>query len=158
MPHKNLNDINRLDEPLRQVTQCKTGNYIIFNCPDIDWEKMTVNKGAADTEVQQAILDLSIEHGLTQVNNQPTRDHSMLDLVFPNNPTTVMTSTSVPAISDHAMVVTDIDIIPQYIKQKPRWFYIFSKTNWENIHTEMNQLSLWETGWDVELTSPSARL
>ena len=71
-----------------------------------------MKKGAADREVQQALLDLSIEHGLTQVHDQPTRDLNMLDLVFTNNPSTVKTSTSIPGISDHAMIVTDIDIIP----------------------------------------------
>ena len=90
MPHRNLNDINRLGDSLRQITQCKSGKHIIlagdFNFIDIDWEKMTNKNGAADREVQQALLDLSIEHGLTQVHSQPTRDMIMLDLVFTNNP------------------------------------------------------------------------
>ena len=51
------------------------------------------------------------------------------------------TSTSIPGISDHAMVVTDIDIIPQHIKQKPRKIYIFSKGNWDKIFDDMGQLS-----------------
>ena len=84
-----------------------------FNCPDIDWENSTLKKSAAEREVQQALLDLSIEHGLTQVHDQPTRDSNLLDLVFTNNPSLVKTSTSVPGISDHAMIVTDIDILPQ---------------------------------------------
>ena len=145
MPHRNLNDINRLDDSLRQITQCKTGKHIIlagdFNCPDFDWENMSVKKGAADREVQQALLDLSIEHGLTQVHDQPTRDLNMLDLVFTKNPSTVKTSTSIPGISDHAMIVTDIDIIPQYVKQTQRKFYIFSKANWDNIQEDMCKLS-----------------
>ncbi|WAR25054.1 hypothetical protein MAR_010758 [Mya arenaria] len=37
-----------------------------FNCPDIDWSNMVANKSAADREVQQALIDLSIEHRLTQ--------------------------------------------------------------------------------------------
>ena len=87
MPHRNLNEINRLDDSLRQITQCKSGKHIIlagdFNCPDMDWEKMTTKKGAAGREVQQALLDLSIEHGLTQVHSQPTRDMNMLDYSSP---------------------------------------------------------------------------
>ena len=145
MPHRNLNDIARLDESLKQVTDHKKGKLIIlagdFNCPDINWEKMSVNKGAADREVQQAFLDLTIEHGLSQVHDQPTRDNNLLDLVFTNNPSIVKTSSSVPGISDHAMVVTDIDIIPQNIKQKPRKIYIFSKANLDNIFDDMDQLS-----------------
>ena len=145
MPHRNLNDIARLDESLKEVTNHKKGKHIIlagdFNCPDINWEEMTVNKGAADREVQQALLDLTTEHGLSQIHDQPTRDNNLLDLVFTNNPSIVKSSTSVPGISDHAMVVTDIDIIPQYIKQKPRKLYIFSKANWDNIYDDMDTLS-----------------
>ena len=102
---------------------------------------MPVNKCDTDREVQQALLDLTIEHGLSQVHVQPTRGNNLLDLVFTNNPSIVKTSLSVPGISDHAMVVTDIDIIPKHIKQNPRKIYIFSKANWENIFDDMDQLS-----------------
>ena len=134
MPHRNLNDIARLDESLKQATNHKKWKHIIlagdFNCPDINWERMSVNKDAADREVQQALLDLTIEHGLSQVHDQQTRDNNLLELVFTNNPSIVKTSSSVPGISDHAMVVTDIDIIPQHVKQKLRKLFIFSKANW----------------------------
>ena len=134
-----------LDESIQRVQQSNNGKHIIlagdFNCPDIDWENSTVKKGAADREVQQALLDLSIEHGLTQVHDQPTRDSNLLDLVFTNNPSLVKTSTSVPGISDHAMIVTDIDILPQFIRQKPRKFFLFSKANWDGITSDMNDLS-----------------
>ena len=116
MPHQNLTYIHMLDESIQRVQQSRNGKHIIlagdFNCPDIDWENSTVKKCAADREAQQALLDLSIEHGLTQVHDQPTRDSNLLDLVFTNNPSLVKTSTSVPGISDHAMIVTDIDILP----------------------------------------------
>ena len=145
MPHRNLKDIARLDESLKQATNQKKGKHIIlagdFNCPDINWEKMSVNKGAADREVQQALLYVTIEHGLSQVHDQPTRDNNLLDLVFTNNPSIVNTSKLILGISDHAMVVTDIDIIPQHIKQKPRKIYIFSKANWDKIFDDMDQLS-----------------
>ena len=89
---------------------------------------MLVNEGAADRE--QVHLDLTIEHGLSQVHDQPTRDNNLLDLVFTNNSSIVKTFTSIPGIREHNMVVTDIDIIPQHINQKPRKLYIFSNANW----------------------------
>ena len=52
--------------------------------PDIDWESLSVRPGASDTEVQQALLDLSIEHGLSQIHEQSTRQESILDLAFTN--------------------------------------------------------------------------
>ncbi len=92
--------------------------------------------------MQQALIDLSIEHGLSQVHNQPTRLDNILDLVFTNNESLVKTSNSIPGISDHAMIVTDTDLLPHIIKQKPRKYYIFSRANWEAIIDEANKLSL----------------
>ena len=65
----------------------------------------------------------------------------MLDLVFTNNQPTVKTSISIPGISDHSMTVTGIDIIPQYVKQRQRKAYIFSKTNWDTVQEDMRKLS-----------------
>jgi hypothetical protein len=145
MPHRNINIIHKLDESIRHLTSTAKEKYIIlagdFNCPDIDWPNLIVKKGATDRDVQQALVDLSIEHRLTQVHDQPTRNNNILDLVFTNNPSLVKTSSSVPGISDHAMVVTDIDIIPQKIKQKPRKIFIFSKANWDSINEDMQHLS-----------------
>ena len=112
IPNWNLNDIARLDESLKQATNRKKEKRIIL-AGDFNREKVSVSKAAADREVQEALLDVTIEHGLSQVNDQPTRDNNLLDLVFTNNPSIMKTSTSLPGISDHAMVVTDIDIIPQ---------------------------------------------
>ena len=81
---------------------------------------MSVNKGAADQEVHKDLLDFAVEHGLTQVHHQPTRYNNILHLVFTTNPSLVKTSSSIPSISDHVMIVTDIDIIPHYIRKKPR--------------------------------------
>ena len=84
MPHRNLTDIHMLDEPIQRVQQSINGKHIILagdvNCPNIEWENSTVKKGAADRDVQKAQLDLSIEHGLTLVHDQPTRDSNLLGL------------------------------------------------------------------------------
>ena len=44
----------------------------------------------------------------------------MMDLVFTNNPSVVKSSYSVLGISDHAMVVTDLDMHPKCVTQKPQ--------------------------------------
>ena len=61
--------------------------------------------------------------------------------VYINNISTVKTSSTVQEISNHAMAVTDIDITPQHIKQKPRKLYIFSKANRDKIFDDIDQLS-----------------
>jgi len=55
MPHRNLNDINTLHDSVKQLPQAPKDEHIIiaggFNCPNINWDTMSVNKGAADHEV-----------------------------------------------------------------------------------------------------------
>ena len=146
MPHRNKEDLINLDCSLKKLSNSNKSKHILlagdFNCPDINWENLTVRSNAPDREIQQALIDITTEHGLTQVHNQPTRQDNILDLVFTNNPSLVKSSTSVPGISDHAMVVTDCDIKPVYNKQNPRKVYLFSKANWEEIYSACENLSV----------------
>ena len=112
-----------------------------FNCPDIDWNTLTVTPNALDGAIQQSLIDLFIEHGLTQVHNQLTHQENVLHLVFTNNPSLIKNSQSIPGISDHAMVVTDSNVKPIYNKQEPRKVYLFSKANWEEIKKACVNLS-----------------
>ena len=161
MPHRNMTSVKNLNESVKKITETTSNKHIIvagdFNCPNINWDTLSVERGAPDREVQQALIDFSIEHGLQQMQRQPTRDNNLLDLIFTTNPSLVKASSSVPGISDHAMVVTDIDIIPNYVKQKPHKVYQYSKASWDvintdlgNLHTELINLekqdidSLWE--------------
>ena len=145
MPHRNMNDIKNLDSSLKKLSESNKSKHILlagdFNCPDIDWNTLTVRPNAPDREIQKSLIELSIEHGLTQVHSQPTRQENVLDLVFADNPSLIKNSQSIPGISDHAMVVTDSDVKPIYNKQKPRKVYLFSKANWEEIKKACVQLS-----------------
>ena len=145
MPHRNMNDLRNLDSSLEKLSEHSKSKHIFlagdFNCPDIDWETLTVRQNAQDREIQQYLIDISVEHGLTQVHDQPTRQENILDLVFTDNPSLVKHSQSIPGISDHAMVVTDSDVKPVYNKQKPRKVYLFSKANWNKIYEACENLS-----------------
>ncbi|XP_071506791.1 uncharacterized protein [Diadema antillarum] len=145
MPHRHLDSIRKLGDSLQKLLSQPKEKHIVlagdFNCPDIDWEHLTVRKGAPDREVQQALIDIATDYGLTQIHDQPTRLENILDLVLTNNPSLVKTSTSIPGISDHAMVVTDFCILPQLTTQNARRLYVFSKADWKKIHSEASHLS-----------------
>ena len=56
MPHRNINDLNKLSESITMVNNGKPKHIILagdFNCPDIDWSNMTINPKAPEKEVQQ---------------------------------------------------------------------------------------------------------
>ena len=110
-----------------------------FNCPDVNWENATTASGAADRPIQQALVDVTTAASLTQVHAESTRQDAMLDLVFMSNPTLLKSSVTVPGISDHNCIVTDIDAHPQRVKEKPRRSYKFTKAKWEDVNADLHQ-------------------
>ena len=143
MPHREHRHLDNLDESLKKLMS-KPRDVILsgdFNCPDIDWETHSVPPGAPQRAVQQQLVDIMAKHGLSQVHNQPTRENNILDLVFTTNVSLLKNSTSVPGISDHSIVVTDMDLIPQYIKRKPRPVFCFGKADWDELRKESISIS-----------------
>jgi hypothetical protein len=82
---------------------------------------------------------------LTQVHNQPTREGNLLDLVFVSNPTLVKSSTNVPGISDHDIIISDMETRVYHQKSKPRKCFIYTKANWTAIHKDLSYLNNIET-------------
>ena len=101
----------------------------IFNCPDINWDNNTVSPTANGREVQQSVVDITASNLLTQVHDQPTRGSNILDVIFTSLASVLKSSSSIPGISDHDMVVADFDIKPHTSKQKPRKYNKFQTTN-----------------------------
>ena len=157
MPHRNMKDIQELRHSLELVTAGKDSQILLagdFNCPDINWQTLTVKSNAQDREIQQALIDVSIDFNLTQVHEKPTREDNLLDLVFTTNPTLVKSSSNAPGISDHDIVVVDSDTKPFYSKQKPRKCFLFSKTNWNELKAKISSISnniieMYETGKSI---------
>ncbi len=76
MSHRKINDIQKLNDSLSLLSVHSKDTTIVigedFNCPDIYWSTNTVKKAAAEREVPQALRHLAIDHGLTQIHDQPT--------------------------------------------------------------------------------------
>jgi hypothetical protein len=49
------------------------------------------------------------------------------------NPSLIKSSTNIPGISDHAIIITDMETQPHYQKTTPRKRYIYSKANWNKV-------------------------
>ena len=56
-------------------------------------------------------------------------------------PLLLRNSTSVPGISDHNIIVTDIDTKPMTINQPKRKCYLFSRANWQGLNDSFKDLS-----------------
>jgi hypothetical protein len=101
---------------------------------------MTINPKAPEKEVQQKLIDISTEFNLTQVHDTPTRENNLLDIVLTTNATLVKSSTNIPGLSDHDIIITDAIIKPTYNKIKPQKCYLYSKANWDKIDNEITKI------------------
>jgi endonuclease/exonuclease/phosphatase family metal-dependent hydrolase len=125
MLHRNNKDMEELKKSLKIITE--ENNVIIvgdFNCPDIQWETLSLKHEASDKEVQRTLIEITSQSGFTHLHDEPKRENNLLDLIFTTNPILAKTSTNIPGISDHAIVVTDIDTKPYYQKANLRKSYI----------------------------------
>ena len=108
-----------------------------FNLPGIDWDNGVVNPKAANKSQCELLLSSLETHALAQIHKEPTREVNILDLLITNKPGLIKSSHSVPGISDHCAVVTELDIDPPYRRTKPRPVRQFKKANWEAIRQQI---------------------
>ena len=91
--------------------------------------------------MQQELVDLMSFHNLTQVHNQSTREGNLLDLVFVSNLTLVKSSTNLPGLSDHDIIITDMEARVYHQNSKPRKCFIYKKADWTAIHKDLSNLN-----------------
>ena len=101
---------------------------------------MTINPKAPEKEAQHKLIEISTEFNLTQVHDTPTREDSLLDIVLTTNATLVKSSTNIPGLADHDIIITDAIIKPTYNKNKPQKRYLYSKANWDKIDNEIAKI------------------
>ena len=86
----------------------------------------------------QELLELSEEFGMEQMQTNTTRENNNLDLFFTNHPSLVKSCDTIPGISDHDMVVVDIELKPHYNRPKRREIFTYKKANWEEIRNSIS--------------------
>ena len=76
-------------------------------------------------------------HALAQIHKEPTREENILDLLITKKTGLIKSSHSVPGISDHCAVVTELDIDPPYRRTKLAQCVSSKKANWEAIRQQI---------------------
>ena len=67
------------------------------------------------------------------MQREPTRGQNLLDLFCCNKPSLVKSITSIPAISDHNIVLADCKLKPSIITKPQRKIYQWSKADWHSL-------------------------
>ena len=67
----------------------------------------------------------------------PTRGQNILDLFFTTNPTLVHKVSVLPGLSDHDIVIAEVNSRPELIKQVPRDNPLYKKADWGQLKQSM---------------------
>lgn len=100
--------MTELESSVKKLPQGDQAKYVIlggdFNVGGVDWENERVKPGASYGQCCEELLRVATENSLTQMNDKPTRNNSVLDLCFTSHPTLVKNTHVTPGLSDHDIV------------------------------------------------------
>jgi hypothetical protein len=142
---RNINNVHELNTSLDKLPKQGQSlpNILLtgdFNVPDINWEKMTIKPDPQyGTELNTTMIDTFAEHNLTQVNPHPTRMGNRLDLVGTTNPDLIKKVSVHPGMSDHQVVITEIDVKAKQAKKVPRKVLLYIKGNMDGVRSDMKE-------------------
>ena len=94
-----------------------------FNCPNIDWESNAITSNSYEPEAHEELLNIMQNHPLVQMQRQPTRNENNLDLFLTNNESLVKSTSIIPGICGHEIVIIDSIIRPKIAKAAKRKIY-----------------------------------
>ena len=77
---------------------------------------------------------------MVQVNHSPTRLENILDLVCTTNPDLVTKTEVLPGMSDHKIILTNVNIKATIPKRKKREVYQYKKGDIEMIREDLVKL------------------
>ena len=103
-----------------------------FNCRDIDWKCDPPSVTRHDSApLMYKLLDLINCHALTQYVTVPTRPGSLktLDLVLSSVPSLVSIVQVKPGMSDHDIVLFNINVKPKRFSCPPHKVYLYDKAD-----------------------------
>ena len=78
---------------------------------------------------------------LEQMVTLPTRAQNILDLFLPTNLTLIDKTSVLPGLSDHDIILADVNVKPKTIKQVSRNIYLYKKANWDQLKESMREFN-----------------
>ena len=96
------------------------------------------NKPQYGTAVNQALLDMLNHHSLSQCVRDPTRNGNILDLVLTTNPDLIKSTIICEGMSDHDLVINELDLKMKPPKKKPRKIFLFKRADGETLRDNIS--------------------
>ena len=90
-------------------------------------------------EINNNFIEIIEEHSLDQVVQEPTRQSNILDIVLTTIPSLVKSVIVEPGMSDHDLVVTDLNIQIKAKKVFPRKVLLYQKGDMDSLKAKLNE-------------------
>ena len=123
-PPSNPETVSTFGEHLQKMQQQRPSSPVYiggdFNLADIDWSTLSVKADPVHGLSCNELIDIINNNSLDQVVLEPTRDKAVLDLLLTNTPDSVQAVEVTNGISDHSVVLAEVDCIPKP-NRKPPW-------------------------------------
>ena len=113
-----------------------------FNLPDIDWDNI-ITSNPRTHAVHSHFLNFVNGCSLFQMSKEPTRPASgnILDLILTTLPDIVNNTQTKPGISDHDLIMFDINMRPKVQRKAVRKIYQYDKANKEDIKKRCSEMT-----------------
>ncbi|XP_041453148.1 uncharacterized protein LOC121406192 [Lytechinus variegatus] len=143
--HDDKDTVNELEQSFGKISRKgKPYNILLsgdFNQPNVNWEESTILANhAASKETAQALLETTTGFDLTQVVKERTRRNNILDLIFTNNTGLVSDVKVVARVSDHEIVIADLNLQARWKRQPRKSYFVRKKENVEQINSSIEDL------------------
>ena len=141
-PNESLDGLETALQQVSSLTGNSKATVVLagdFNCRDICWETNSTLPGSPIPSVCEKLLRISADSGLAQMQREPTRQTSLLDLFFTSNESLMSSIDTIPGIStenEHEAIVVDTTLRAQRTKASPHKIHQWSKAQWPTIKEE----------------------
>ena len=131
-----------LKKSLTLINQTNSAVWLLgdFNLPKIDWENLIPSPECDHPTFYRDCLEVLDDCLLEKMVTSPTRGQNILDLFLTTNPTLVDNVSITPGLSDHDIVLIQVNVKPEVLKQVHRNIYLYKKANWDQLKQSMRDV------------------
>ena len=146
IPNSNSESLLELRSAIEEIYQSHSNtqpNIILagdFNLPNVNWTDLNSTDNKQIT-TKNTMFDLITDFNMTQMVTQVTRQASqnILDLVVTNNPNLVGNVQTHSGISDHDIVIFEINVNPRSTPKPSHTVFVYSKTDTEKLLSDIDK-------------------
>lgn len=104
---------------------------------EIDWLN---NRVLRQSDVYTLMMDIVLDHFLTQLINEPTRDSNILDLVLTTSPDLVNHLFIGEPFSDHNFISFLLSGTPYVQRKSQKLLYCYGKSDWDHLRSLLSYI------------------